>query len=290
MGYAHATHRGTPAPRSGTPSPPDYPPGTHRTGSLPPRKPATRPASRTPCLPKRPQPCPRTARGRLPPPRPAPRLPRPTNRAHDGSRLAARPGVADRWGGRAGSLLILCSCRSPLPQAVGDSGTPQPEPPSCHSPSSQAAADSGTPQPEPPSCHSPSPQAAADSGTPQPEPPSCHSPPSQAAGDSGTPQPEPPSCHPPSSQAAGDSGTPQPRKRPANWPPLGAAEAAVPRSPEVRANGNTPLKRTMSALIKQMRHAVLPGSAVGYLMGVVRGGTPLTSRHWLSQRRVTARA
>jgi hypothetical protein len=72
--------------------------------------------------------------------------------------------------------------------------------------------------------------------------------------------------------------------------PLGAAEAAVPRSPEVRAHGTTPLKRTMSALIKQMRHAVLPGSAVGYLMGVVRGGTPLTSRHWLSQRRVTARA
>jgi hypothetical protein len=72
--------------------------------------------------------------------------------------------------------------------------------------------------------------------------------------------------------------------------PLGAAEAAVPRSQEVRAHGTTPLKCTMSALIKQMRHAVLPGSAVVYLMGVVRGGTPLTSRHWLCQRCVTARA
>jgi hypothetical protein len=227
MGYAHATHRGTPAPRSGTPSPPDYSPGTHRTGSLPPRKPATRPASRTPCLPKRPQPCPRTARGRLPPPRPAPRLPRPTNRAHDGSRLAARPGVADRWGGRAGSLLILCSCRSPLPQAVGDSGTPQPEPPSCHSPSSQAAADSGTPQPE----------------------------------------------------TAGE---------------LAALSERLRQPPRVVQKFERTAPRRSSALcralIKQMRHAVLPGSAVGYLMGVVRGGTPLTSRHWLSQRRVTARA
>jgi hypothetical protein len=151
-------------------------------------------------------------------------------------------------GGRAGSLLILCSCRSPLPQAVGDSGTPQPEPPSCHSPSSQAAADSGTPQPEPPSCHSPS---------------------SQAAGDSGTPQPE----------TAGELAALSERLR-QQYRVVQKFERTAPRRSSALCR----------ALIKQMRHAVLPGSAVGYLMGVVRGGTPLTSRHWLSQRRVTARA